>query len=389
MPWAFCHSQENGPTAQFLREQALKREDEGSATVQAVPLAGKEAGKRMKIALDVMGTDYGPKELVLGAVMAVKEYNCDVVLVGDEPTIVKLLKEYGADKDPRLTVRHASEVIDMHEHPGIAVKTKKDASIVVATDLLRNRECDALVSSGSTGAAVAAALFHLGRIRGVGRPTIATPIPSLTGTTVLLDSGAKVDAKPEHMLQNAIMGSVFAELMLNIKNPRVGLLNIGEEEIKGNEQTLATYPLLKEEKLINFIGNVEGRDINKGTVDVVVCDGFVGNVVLKTAEGLATAILTMVKEAIMNGGLMAKFGGMLIKPALRGLKKRLSSDAYGGALLLGVRAPVFICHGSSKANAIKNAIGVAADGVERNICSRIAEDIARQTKADKVVGRLR
>ena len=389
MPWAFCHSQENGPTAQFLREQALKREDEGSATVQAVPLAGKEAGKRMKIALDVMGTDYGPKELVLGAVMAVKEYNCDVVLVGDEPTIVKLLKEYGADKDPRLTVRHASEVIDMHEHPGIAVKTKKDASIVVATDLLRNRECDALVSSGSTGAAVAAALFHLGRIRGVGRPTIATPIPSLTGTTVLLDSGAKVDAKPEHLLQNAIMGSVFAELMLNIKNPRVGLLNIGEEEIKGNEQTLATYPLLKEEKLINFIGNVEGRDINKGTVDVVVCDGFVGNVVLKTAEGLATAILTMVKEAIMNGGLMAKFGGMLIKPALRGLKKRLSSDAYGGALLLGVRAPVFICHGSSKANAIKNAIGVAADGVERNICSRIAEDIARQTKADKVVGRLR
>ena len=389
MPWAFCHSQENGPTAQFLREQALKREDEGSATVQAVPLAGKEAGKRMKIALDVMGTDYGPKELVLGAVMAVKEYNCDVVLVGDEPTIVKLLKEYGADKDPRLTVRHASEVIDMHEHPGIAVKTKKDASIVVATDLLRNKECDALVSSGSTGAAVAAALFHLGRIRGVGRPTIATPIPSLTGTTVLLDSGAKVDAKPEHMLQNAIMGSVFAELMLNIKNPRVGLLNIGEEEIKGNEQTLATYPLLKEEKLINFIGNVEGRDINKGTVDVVVCDGFVGNVVLKTAEGLATAILTMVKEAIMNGGLMAKFGGLLIKPALRGLKKRLSSDAYGGALLLGVRAPFFICHGSSKANAIKNAIGVAVDGVERNICSRIAEDIARQTKADKVVGRLR
>ena len=343
----------------------------------------------MKIALDVMGTDYGPKELVLGAVMAVKEYNCDVVLVGDEPTIVKLLKDYGAEKNPHLTTRHASEVIDMHEHPGIAVKTKKDASIVVATDLLRNRECDALVSSGSTGAAVAAALFHLGRIRGVGRPTIATPIPSLTGTTVLLDSGAKVDAKPQHMLQNAIMGSIYAELMLNIKNPRVGLLNIGEEEIKGNEQTLATYPLLKEEKLINFIGNVEGRDINKGNVDVVVCDGFVGNVVLKAAEGLATAILTMVKEAILNGGFLAKVGGLLIQPALKGLKKRLDPEAYGGALLLGVRAPFFICHGSSKAKAIKNAIGAAVDGVERNICNRIAEDIARQTKADKVVGSLR
>ena len=321
----------------------------------------------MKIALDVMGTDYGPKELVLGAVMAVKEYKCDVVLVGDEPTIKELLKSYGAENEPRLTVRHASEVIGMHEHPGIAVKTKKDASIVVATDLLRNKECAALVSSGSTGAAVAAALFHLGRIRGVGRPSIATPIPSLTGTTVLLDSGAKVDAKPEHMLQNAIMGSIYAELMLNIKNPRVGLLNIGEEEIKGNEQTLATYPLLKEEKLINFIGNVEGRDINKGNVDVVVCDGFVGNVVLKAA----------------------KIGGLLIKPALRGLKKRLDPEAYGGALLLGVRAPFFICHGSSKAKAIKNAIGAAVDGVERNICSRIAEDIARQTKADKVVGTLR
>ena len=343
----------------------------------------------MKIALDVMGTDYGPKELVLGGVMAVKEYNCDVVLVGDEPTINHLLKEYGADKNPHLTVRHASEVIDMHEHPGIAVKTKKDASIVVATDLLRNKECDALVSSGSTGAAVAAALFHLGRIRGVGRPTIATPIPSLTGTTVLLDSGAKVDAKPEHMLQNAIMGSIYAELMLNIKNPRVGLLNIGEEEIKGTEQTLAAYPLLKEEKLINFIGNVEGRDINKGNVDVVVCDGFVGNVVLKAAEGLATAILIMVKEAIMNGGFLAKIGGLLIKPALRGLKKRLDPEAYGGALLLGVRAPFFICHGSSKAKAIKNAIGAAVDGVERDICNRIADDIARQTKADKVVGRLR
>ncbi len=343
----------------------------------------------MKIALDVMGTDYGPKELVLGAVMAVKEYDCEVVLVGDEVTIRDLLKKYDEDTNPKLSIRHASEVIGMKEHPGIAVKTKKDASIVVATDLLRNKQCDALVSSGSTGAAVAAALFHLGRIRGVGRPAIATPIPSLTGTTVLLDSGAKVDAKPEHLVQNAIMGSVYAELMLNIKNPRVGLLSIGEEEIKGNEQTLATFPLLKDEKLIHFIGNVEGRDINSGVVDVVVCDGFVGNVVLKTAEGLATAILTMVKEAIMGGGMMAKFGGMLITPALRGLKKRLNPDAYGGALLLGVRAPFFICHGSSRANAIKNAIGAAVDGVKRDICSRIAEDIAMQTKADKVVGSLR
>ena len=272
----------------------------------------------MKIAVDVMGTDYGPQELVLGAVQAVRAYDCEVVLVGDSEIIKKLLEEYNAADERKITVHHSSEVINMDEHPGIAVKTKKDASIVVATKLLRDKECDALVSSGSTGAAVAAALFGLGRIRGIERPAIATPIPSLTGTTVVLDSGAKVDAKPEHMVQSAIMGSVYAELMLKIKNPRVGLLNIGEEETKGNEQALATYPLLKAEEHINFVGNVEGRDINKGTVDVVVCDGFVGNVVLKFAEGLASAIMKLMKEAILNGGFLAKLGGLLIKPAMKG-----------------------------------------------------------------------
>ncbi|MCH4157161.1 MAG: phosphate acyltransferase PlsX [Acidaminococcaceae bacterium] len=332
----------------------------------------------MKIALDVMGTDFGPKELVLGAVQAVQEYDCDIVLVGDEATIKELLQKYGAAANPHFTIQHASEVIDMHEHPGIAVKTKKDASIVVATDLLRAHKCDALVSSGSTGAAVAAALFHLGRIHGIERPSIATPIPSLTGTTVVLDSGAKVDAKPEHMVQSAVMGSVYAELMLGIKNPRVGLLNIGEEETKGNEQALATYPLLKQEKNINFIGNVEGRDINKGTVDVVVCDGFVGNVVLKFAEGLARAIMIMVKDAIMNGGVTAKLGGLLIKPALKKLGKRLDPAEYGGALLLGVKAPFFICHGSSKAKDIKSAIGVAVKCVKSDVVTRISELVVRE-----------
>mgnify|MGYP002095271846 CR=1 FL=1 len=286
----------------------------------------------MKIAVDVMGTDYGPQELVLGAVQAVRAYDCEVVLVGDSEIIKKLLEEYNAADERKITVHHSSEVINMDEHPGIAVKTKKDASIVVATKLLRDKECDALVSSGSTGAAVAAALFGLGRIRGIERPAIATPIPSLTGTTVVLDSGAKVDAKPEHMVQSAIMGSVYAELMLKIKNPRVGLLNIGEEETKGNEQALATYPLLKAEEHINFVGNVEGRDINKGTVDVVVCDGFVGNVVLKFAEGLASAIMKLMKEAILNGGFLAKLGGLLIKPAMKGLAQRLD--------------PVFGCQGT-------------------------------------------
>ena len=338
----------------------------------------------MKIAVDVMGTDYGPKDLVLGAVNAVKAYDCETVLVGDEKVIKELLVKYHADKDERITVHHASEVIEMSEHPAIAVKSKKDASIVVAARLLRNKECDALVSSGSTGAAVAAALFGVGRIKGVERPAIATPIPSLTGTTVVLDSGAKVDAKPEHMKQSAIMGTVYAEKILKISAPRVGLLNIGEEETKGNEVALATYPLLKKERTIKFIGNVEGRDINKGTVDVVVCDGFVGNVVLKFGEGLAKAIMTMVKEAILKGGILAKLGGLLIKPALKGLKKRLDPAEYGGALLLGIRAPFIICHGSSKAKAITNAIRVAMDFAEQDVVSIIAQRIAESKRNEEL-----
>lgn len=338
----------------------------------------------MKIAVDVMGTDYGPKELVLGAVNAVKAYDCETVLVGDEKVIKELLVKYHADKDERITIHHASEVIEMSEHPAIAVKSKKDASIVVAARLLRNKECDALVSSGSTGAAVAAALFGVGRIKGVERPAIATPIPSLTGTTVVLDSGAKVDAKPEHMKQSAIMGTVYAEKILKISAPRVGLLNIGEEETKGNEVALATYPLLKKERTIKFIGNVEGRDINKGTVDVVVCDGFVGNVVLKFGEGLAKAIMTMVKEAILKGGILAKLGGLLIKPALKCLKKRLDPAEYGGALLLGIRAPFIICHGSSKAKAITNAIRVAMDFAEQDVVSIIAQRIAESKRNEEL-----
>ncbi|MEG1159893.1 MAG: phosphate acyltransferase PlsX, partial [Acidaminococcaceae bacterium] len=297
----------------------------------------------MKIAVDVMGTDYGPEEIILGAIQAVKEYHCEVVLVGEQKEITAVLKKYGEIANTNIQVQPATQVIQMSEHPGISVKNKKDASIVVATKLLHTKTCDALVSAGSTGAAVAAALFGLGRIKGIERPSIATPIPSITGTTVVLDSGAKVDAKPEHLVQSAIMGAIYAEYILKIKNPRVGLLNIGEEETKGNEQVLATYPLLQKEQALNFIGNIEGRDINKGTVDVVVCDGFVGNVVLKVAEGLATAIMTLLKEVLLNNGIMAKIGAILIKPALMKKKKKLDPAENGGALLLGVKAPFINC----------------------------------------------
>lgn len=329
----------------------------------------------MKIAVDVMGTDYGPGEIIAGAVEALNICDCDVVLVGDESQIKAELVKLHKESDSRITVHHASEVIEMSDHPGISVKKKKDASIVVATQLLHSNECDALVSSGSTGAAVAAALFGLGRIHGIDRPSIATVIPSITGATVLLDSGAKVDAKPEQMLQSAIMGSIYAELILGNKNPKVGLLNIGEEATKGNEQVLATYPLLEKDPHINFVGNVEGRDINKGTVDVVVCDGFVGNVVLKTMEGLSGAIRALLGDMFKQAGLVTKLGALMMKPALKQFASRIDPSEYGGAILLGVKAPFIICHGSSKAKDIRSAIRVAVDITNKDIVGRIGAEV--------------
>ena len=338
----------------------------------------------MKIAVDVMGTDYGPAEIIKGVLQAVSEYGCDVVLVGDQEVIRRELAREHQENNPRVTIHHASQVIEMQDHPGISVKKKKDASIVVATHLLHEKECDALVSSGSTGAAVASALFGLGRIRGIERPAIATVIPNVKGATVLVDSGAKVDAKPEQLVQNAIMGSIYAELQLGIPQPRVGLLNIGEEETKGNEQCLATYPLLKKDPHIHFIGNVEGRDINKGTVDVVVCDGFVGNVVLKTMEGLAAAVMEILKKTLMESGLFAKLGALLMKPALLRMKKQMDASEYGGALLMGWRAPFIICHGSSKAKAIKNAVRVAIELTQKDVVGRIRQEIMHDEESGEL-----
>ena len=338
----------------------------------------------MKIAVDVMGTDYGPGEIIKGVLQAVDEYGCDVVLVGDQDVIRQELARENQAENPHVTIHHASQVIEMKDHPGISVKKKRDASIVVATQLLHEKECDALVSSGSTGAAVASALFGLGRIRGIERPAIATVIPNVKGATVLVDSGAKVDAKPEQLVQNAIMGSIYAELQLGIPQPRVGLLNIGEEETKGNEQCLATYPLLKQDSHIHFIGNVEGRDINKGTVDVVVCDGFVGNVVLKTMEGLATAVMEILKKTLMESGIFAKMGALLMKPALLRMKKQMDASEYGGALLMGVRAPFIICHGSSKAKAIKNAVRVAIELTQKDVVGRIRQEIMHDEESGEL-----
>lgn len=332
----------------------------------------------MKIAVDAMGGDHGPREIVNGAIQAAREYGCEIVLVGDEEELKALLNETKDWQQLGLTVQHASEIIQMDEQPGTAVRKKKDASVVVATRLVRDGQCAAVVSAGSTGAAVAAALFGLGRIAGIERPTIATPIPNLKGTTVLLDSGANVDGKPKHLVQSAIMGSIYAQYVLGVAAPKVGLLSIGEEESKGNEQTQATFPLLKQLKTISFIGNVEGRDIPKGTVDVVVCDGFVGNVVLKFGEGLASAIMQLVKDAVRNSGWLTKMASLLLLPALKSLKRKLDYAEYGGAPLLGVQGGFIICHGSSKDKAIKNAIRVAKEFTEQRVVEHIRENLAME-----------
>ena len=332
----------------------------------------------MKIAVDAMGGDYAPEEVVLGAVEAVETYDLDVVLVGDETKIHNVFTTYNIKPNKRITIVHASEVIEMGEHPAQAIRKKKDASIVVATKLVKDGTCDAVVAPGSTGAAVTAALLGLGRIKGIERPCIATPIPSQKGITVLLDSGANANSKPKHLVEGAIMGSHYAKYILGIDKPNIGLLNIGEEASKGNELAQATYPLLKKLKTISFYGNVEGRDIPKGTVDVVVCDGFVGNVILKFGEGMALFLIRLVKERIRDGGFLARLGAMAVYPALKSLKKRLDFTEYGGAPLLGVNGSFIICHGSSKAKAIKNAVRVASELVEQDVVGHIRKSIEEE-----------
>lgn len=338
----------------------------------------------MKIAIDAMGGDDAPKEIVLGAIEAADKYDCELVLVGDAKRINEVLHNQPTWNKNKISVHNATEIIEMNEHPGAAVRRKKDSSIVVATSLVKSGECDAVVSAGSTGAAVAAALLGLGRINGIDRPTIATPLPNRESVTLLLDSGANVDSKPNQLQQSAVMGALYAQYVFGVHNPRVGLLNIGEEETKGNEQALATYPLLRNLKNINFIGNIEGRDIPKGSVDVVVCDGFVGNIVLKFAEGLATTMVDLIKDAIKKSNLFTKIAAVALIPTLKKLSKRVDYSEYGGAPLLGVNGCFIICHGSSKAKAIKSAIGITHDYVKNNVVEHIRENVMKEVDTENV-----
>lgn len=325
----------------------------------------------MRIAVDAMGGDLAPREIVKGALQAAMEYGISIVLVGDEEQVLAELG--GSDADGLVSVVHTPEVIGMGEPPAVAVRRKRNSSIVRATQLVRDGEASAVVSAGSTGAAMTSALLYLGRIKGVDRPAIAGVLPNEKGHSLMLDVGANVDCKPAHLLQFGIMGHHYARKIMGIDNPRVGLLSNGEESSKGNETTLAAFPQLQAAG-INFIGNIEGRDIFYGDVDVIVCDGFIGNIVLKAGEGMASALLKMVKEEITKSWL-AKLGTVMAMPALRELQKRVDYNEYGGAPFLGVNGVSIICHGSSTAKAVKNAVRVARDSVNHYLVETIRESM--------------
>ncbi|OPY59399.1 MAG: Phosphate acyltransferase [Pelotomaculum sp. PtaU1.Bin035] len=330
----------------------------------------------MKIAVDAMGGDFAPGEIVKGALQAAAEYELDIILVGDEKQVSAELGK--CETGGLVRVVHAPEVIEMRDHPAVAVRRKKNSSIVRATQMVKEGEADAIVSAGSTGASMASALLSLGRIKGIDRPAISIVLPSENGATVLLDIGANVDCKPQNLLQFGVMGYLYSKKILGIGNPRVGLLSNGEEETKGNEVTLAAFPLLQNAE-INFIGNVEGGDIFKGVADVLVCDGFVGNIILKAGEGLAEALFNIMKEEIAKS-ILAKMGSVMASAALKGFQRRIEYTEYGGAPLLGVNGVSVICHGRSTAKAIKNAVRVAKESIDNYLVDAIRDSIIAEKK---------
>lgn len=323
----------------------------------------------VKIAVDAMGGDNSPAAEVAGAVAACRELGCRVVLVGDTAQIQAELDKHQT-RDLSLEIHHASEVVGMHDSPSDALRKKKDSSIRVAYDLVQQGAAAAVVSAGNSGAIMACGMFVFGRVKGIERPAIGTFLPNLNDQTMVLDMGANVDCKASHLYQFAIMGSLYVEHFLNKPNPRVGLLSNGEEEKKGNALTRETHQLLKEAPL-NYLGYVEGGDVYNGSVDVVVCDGFVGNVLLKVSEGLAVAIGTMLKQEI-GSRFWAKVGYFFSRSAFAAFKKRTNPAEYGGAPLLGIAGVGIVCHGSSDPVAISIAIRQAGEYAEIRFEEKLA-----------------
>ncbi|MFM9413189.1 phosphate acyltransferase PlsX [Peptococcus simiae] len=327
----------------------------------------------MKIAVDAMGGDYAPKEVVLGACQALQQFPEieEIVLVGDEAQIKPFIDEQVKD---RLSIVHTDEVIGMNEHPATAFRQKKQASVRLATDLVRDGHCDGIVSCGNTGAQMASAIFRLGRIKGIKRPAIAVLLPTLQGPKLLVDAGANTQVDPDNLLDFATMGAVYMQLLTG-QPAKVALINNGAEEEKGSDLTQASHQLLKQSDL-HFIGNIEGREITEGTADVMVCDGFTGNVILKTLEGFGKNIFKLLKREIEKSARY-KMGALLLKPAFYGLKDTMDPKAVGGAPLLGVKGVSIVCHGNSDARAVVNGILVAKECIEAQLISQIEEAVAK------------
>ena len=337
-----------------------------------------EETKKITIAVDAMGGDFAPAETVKGAVKATQDDpDICVKLFGQEEAVMAELSKLSYDAE-RVQVVHTSEVIETCEAPVNAIKHKKDSSMVRGMYAVRGGEADAFVSCGNTGALLAGGQIIVGRIRGIERAALGFLVPSRNDAVLLIDAGANVDCRPEMLLQFAQMGSIYMEDVVHRANPRVGLINIGEEEEKGNSQIKATLPLLKECKTINFVGSVESRSMLDGTIDIAVCDGFVGNTILKTFEGVALFMLSKLKEALTSSGVKTKIGAGMIKGDLQNLRKEFSTEGYGGAPMLGLKNLVVKTHGNSKAQEIHNAILQCRDFVAADISGKIAENLGEK-----------
>lgn len=326
----------------------------------------------MKIAIDAMGGDFAPVETVKGAIEALKEVQVTMVLIGDEVAINKELSKYNYDES-RIEIIHTTEVVGNDDKPVIAIKNKKDSSMVVGLEKVKTKEVDALISAGNTGALLAGGLLRVGRIKGVDRPALTTVFPTFNGMFVLADVGANAECKARNLKEFGIMGSIYAKDVLGISNPRVGLVNIGTEETKGTPLVIEAYQLLKESNL-NFIGNVEARDIPERVADVLICDGFTGNVILKLTEGVAKSFMTELKS-IFYSSPISKLAALVMRKNLKGIKTKMDYTEYGGAPLLGIKAPIVKAHGSSNAKAFMNAIKYAEKYVSNNIIEKISNDI--------------
>ena len=339
--------------------------------------------KRERIAVDAMGGDFAPKEIVAGAVQASAQLGIDVLLVGDKEQIDSLVKKYDSKGTASIEVVHAEDVVTMKEEPLTGIRRKPKASINVAMDLVKQNKADAVVSAGHSGAAMASALLRLGRIKGIERPAIGAVLPTIVPdkSVIVLDVGANVDCKSKYLEQFALMGTIYSKYVLGNQEPQVGLLNIGEESSKGNELALQTHKLLTGNPQIPFSGNAEGRDVLSGEFDIIVCDGFVGNVVLKFAEAIGEVMLQIMKEELPKG-LHGKVGTALLKPNLSNIKRRIDRAEHGGALLFGVAGICIISHGSSRRGSIFNAIRAAKEAIDNEVIEKIKSYNQKKTETE-------